>query len=70
MLNAIEAPTKPKRRGPDRRTVVIPTEVLDQLHYAAFVREISVNELVRRIVEAVADDDIVDAVLDDREQLT
>lgn len=49
------------------RTVVLPIDVLDSLAGPAAERGVHVNELVRSIVEAVADDGLVDAVLDDRE---
>ena len=47
------------------RTVVVPVDVLDALAPHAARRGLSVNALVRRIVETVADEGIVDAVLDD-----
>ena len=56
-----------RKRSEVERTVVVPIVVLDRLASAANIRGISVNELVRRIVETVADEGIVDAVLDDRE---
>lgn len=49
------------------RTVLFPADILDRLGPAASERHISANELARRIVEAVADDGLIDAVLDDRE---
>ena len=55
------------RRGTSgqQRTVVFPVEVLDQLIRPAADRGIGANELARRIVEAVVDDGLIDAVLDD-----
>lgn len=47
------------------RTVVIGNDTLEKLARPAAARSISVNELVRRIVETVAEDDLVDGVLDD-----
>ena len=47
------------------RTVLFPIDILNALRIAAAKRNISVNELARRIVEAVADDGLIDAVLDD-----
>lgn len=49
------------------RTVLFPADILDRLRPDAERRGISVNELARRIVEAVAEDRMVDAVLDDGE---
>ena len=48
------------------RTVVVPIGVLDALKPHAERRNLSVNALVRRIVETVADEGMIDAVLDDR----
>lgn len=47
------------------RTVVLAIDVLDALRPAAERRSISVNELVRRLIETIADDKLVDSVLDD-----
>ena len=47
------------------RTVVVPIDVLDALRPQAERRGLSVNALVRLIVETVADEAMVDAVLDD-----
>ena len=47
------------------RTVVLSIDVLDALRPAAERRKITVAELVRRIVATVADEGIVDAVMDD-----
>lgn len=51
------------------RTVVIPTDVLDALGPHAAKRSISVNYLVRLIVSTVVDEGMIDAVLDDAEEL-
>lgn len=51
------------------RTVVIPTDVLDALGPHAARRCISVNSLARLIVSTVIDENMVDAVLDDAEEL-
>lgn len=53
--------------GVGNRTVLFPIDVLEKMLPAAKVRGIGPNELARRIVEAVVDDDIIDAVLDDHE---
>jgi len=47
------------------RTVAVPRDVLAALGPAAARRGITINELARQLLEAIADDDIVDAVLDD-----
>ena len=47
------------------RTVLFPNDVLDGLTPHADLRRITVNELVRRIVETALDDGMIDAILDD-----
>ena len=47
------------------RAVLFDPRLLEQLRPHAIDREISPNELARRIVEAVAGDGLIDAVLDD-----
>ena len=49
------------------RTVLFPIDVLDRLKPYAERRRVTVNELARRIVETVADEGMIDAVLDDEE---
>lgn len=49
------------------RTVLFPADVLEALRPHAERRGVHPNALARRIVECVVDDDLVDAVLDDRE---
>lgn len=62
-----------KRKGAEtrkvqgNRTVLFPIDVLESLRPLAEQRGISANELARRIVEAVVDDNLVKAVLDDGE---
>lgn len=53
--------------GVGNRTVLFPIDVLETMRPAAEARGIGPNELARRIVETVIDDDIIDAVLDDRQ---
>jgi transcriptional regulator len=58
------------RRAPrpserDGRTVVIARETMFRLAPHAQARDISANELVRRLVETALDDGMIDAVLDD-----
>jgi len=64
------AKTKKRKRRPaeqNARTVVIENVVLFRLHPHAKLRGISVNELVRRLVETAVDDNLVDSILDDME---
>lgn len=51
------------------RTVVFPTDVLDALGPHAARRRCSVNHLARLIVSTVVDENMIDAVLDDAEEL-
>lgn len=51
----------------ERRTVPIAKCVLGDLQEAADQRDISVPELVRRLIGTIAEDNMVDAVLDDQE---
>jgi hypothetical protein len=58
-----------RRRRPSEeygRTVVFPTDVLDALKPHAAGRGISANELARRIVCTAVDEEMIDAILDDR----
>lgn len=48
-----------------QRTVLIAADTLERLTPHAARRRISVPELVRRIVDAAADDNLVDGILDD-----
>ncbi|KEZ00118.1 hypothetical protein AI27_12685 [Sphingomonas sp. BHC-A] len=71
---ALEIGSSRPRREPGHstmlgRTVVIPTDVLDALGPHAARRCISVNALARLIVTTVIDDGMIDAVLDDGDQL-
>lgn len=50
------------------RTIVFPRDVLDRLHPHAAERDITANELARRIVETVLDEGLIRAVLDDGEE--
>ncbi len=47
------------------RTIVVPNDILGALNEPAARRGISVNELARRILDTVAFEKMVDAVLDD-----
>ncbi|MCW3783567.1 hypothetical protein [Defluviimonas salinarum] len=55
--------TRPSERN--GRTVVFPTDALDRLKPHAERREISVNELLRRVVDVIVDDGLIDGILDD-----
>lgn len=54
-----------KKRTFGNRTVVFPVEVLARLVPHANRRDVSANELARRIVEHALDDNMIDAILDD-----
>ena len=68
-VGALEASaTRSRARRPaeaNGRTVLFPVEILDRLRPHADRRGISANELARRIVDAVAEDNLIDAVLED-----
>lgn len=51
------------------RTVVIPVDVLDALGPHAAIRCISTNHLARLIISTVVDEKMIDAVLDDVDDL-
>ena len=57
----------PRPAEANARTVVVSKDVLEALRPHAARRGISVNELARRILAVVADDGIVDGVLDDQD---
>lgn len=50
------------------RTVVVPIETLEALRPAALARGISLNVLVRQLLEHIVDDKLVGAILDDGRQ--
>lgn len=63
---------KPQKRAVrpienERRTVPIARCVLDDLQRDAVRRNISVPELVRRLVGTIAEERMVDSILDDTE---
>lgn len=70
---ALECSYKPRRapRSSEQlgRTVVIPIDVLAALGPHAAKRCISVNHLVRLIISTVTDEGMVDAVMDDADDL-
>jgi hypothetical protein len=49
----------------DARTIIFSTEVLVRLGPHARKRNTSVNALIRRLIDDILDDNLVDAVLDD-----
>lgn len=70
-VSALEHSAKRTRRHTrpaetNGRTVVVPLDILRRLAEPAQQRRISVNELARRILDAAADDNLADAILDDR----
>lgn len=50
-----------------RRTIAVDRDILDQLEPAAKARGLTVNALVRRLLSEIADDALVESVLDDEE---
>ncbi len=50
-----------------RRQIEIDSETLTALSRSAAARGVSVTELVRKLLAAIAEDDLVTAVLDDKE---
>jgi hypothetical protein len=57
-----------RRRAPaTTRTVVFSVDILKSLRVHADARCISVNELVRRLIDHIVGEDLVDSVLDDGE---
>ncbi|MCB1462100.1 MAG: hypothetical protein KDJ90_06670 [Nitratireductor sp.] len=59
-----QRPARPSER--DARTVTFPNSILDKVEPAARARGITANELIRRLVETIADDDLFEAVLDEQ----
>ncbi|MDX3971129.1 MAG: hypothetical protein QHD01_31675 [Bradyrhizobium sp.] len=57
------------RRVQSCRTVLVPVDILAALGPHAAKRGIAVNELIRRLIDACVDDKIVDAVLDDADEV-
>jgi hypothetical protein len=58
-----------RRRSQNCRTVVFPIDLLNALGPHAARRGVSANELARRVVEAALDDKLIDAVLDDADDV-
>lgn len=50
------------------RTILFQSEMLDRLMPFAQERRITVNELIRQLIETALDDDLIDAILDDSEE--
>ena len=57
---------RPRPAEINGRTVLFPVDVLEALRPHAEARGIAPNELARRLIEAAIDDNLIDAVLDDR----
>ncbi len=73
-VTALEHSAGRNRRAPRPsealgRTIVFPTDILDALGPHAARRGMHVNQLARRIVETVVDENMVDAVMDDGDAL-
>lgn len=47
------------------KTVVVPVDILDRLKPHADTRGMTVNRLIRLLLDEITDGDLVDAVLDD-----
>ena len=54
-----------RRAGFGNRTCLLPGELLDALRIDAEARGVTANALVRRLIETIVDEGLVDAVLDD-----
>lgn len=61
--------SRSQRRSQSCRTVLVPVDVLALLSPHAARRGINANQLIRRLIEAIIDDDMVDAVLDDADEV-
>lgn len=67
-VSSIEHRARKRLRGQadtQNRTVLFHREALDALRPFAAARDITPNELARRLVEAIVDDGLITAVLDD-----
>lgn len=51
----------------DCRTIVVPIDTLERLRPYADYRQISVRVLIRRLLDHIADDNLVNSILDDLE---
>lgn len=52
-----------------RRHIQVPATVSDILHRAAYVRGISTLRLITRLLETIAADNMLDAILDDEDEV-
>ena len=73
-VSALEVGSGRPRRMPRKsealgRTVVIPVDVLNSLGPHAARRNISTNHLVRLLISTIADEGLVDSVMDDADAL-
>lgn len=64
-IRKIKRPARPSETR--RKTVTVDRDILATLTPHAEAREITANELARRILANVADDNLIDAILDDRD---
>lgn len=64
---ALRASSKRRMRPAERdgKTVVVPRETLTLLEAPASARAITPNELVRRLLDIIAEESLSDAILDD-----
>lgn len=51
---------------PNRKQVQLPAEIADSFHRAAWDRGISSTRLIARILEIIAKDNMIEAILDDK----
>jgi hypothetical protein len=56
---------KPRPAETHGRTIVFPLDVFDALRPHAAKRDLTVNELVRRLIEHALDDQLIDSIMDD-----
>ena len=57
--------TKGSRSTAHSRTIVVPNDILDRLLPCATARGVTVNVLVRDLLDVIADDDLCAAILED-----
>lgn len=68
--SAARAKSRAKRPAEEHgRTIVFQVDVLDRLAPHAAKRGITVNSLVRKLIDTIADECLVDSVMDDLEEI-
>lgn len=66
-VSATRSRQRRSTEDPTGRLVLVPVDILNSMRRAASRRGLTPNQLARRIVEAVVDEGLIDAVLDDAE---